>query len=310
MPRCVLRFDLASIIDVREKAELVKRSNLSGAVILTANWISIFLIYFLVTIFPNVLTIAVAFILLPGRQLGLSVLMHECAHKTLFKSDWCNNFFGHWFCALPVFNDLHKYRDEHMIHHRGVGTSEDPDLGNYESYPIEFASFRRKVLRDLTGRTGMRSLGAILFFTKEKELETSSSKRTYRPLLRIIVSQFSLLLIFANLGAGWFYLIWVAVFMTTFMLVIRVRQVAEHGGVPDLYDPNPLKNTRTVDAPWWQRFLLAPNWVNFHMVHHLMPGVPCYRLRSFRQKLKKSGVLNEVPNFLGYGQLIEHVVVT
>jgi len=93
------------------------------------------------------------------------------------------------------------------------------------------------------------------------------------------------------------------------MLVIRVRQVAEHAAVPDLYDPDPRMNTRTVEAPWWQRMILAPNGVNYHLEHHFMASVPCYRLAALHAHLKQRRALDGVPVFRGYGQLLRHAVV-
>jgi fatty acid desaturase len=92
------------------------------------------------------------------------------------------------------------------------------------------------------------------------------------------------------------------------MLVARLRQIAEHAAVPDAANPDPRFNTRTVEAPVWQRFLMAPHFVNYHLEHHLLPGVPCYRLPGFRVLLKEKGLLDEVPNFSGYQQVLRHTV--
>ena len=37
-----------------------------------------------------------------------------------------------------------------------------PDLPNYQAYPVDGTSFRRKVLRDLTGQTGFKLIAGIL----------------------------------------------------------------------------------------------------------------------------------------------------
>ena len=38
--------------------------------------------------------------------------------------------------------------------------------------------------------------------------------------------------------------------------------------VPDASEE--LLNTRTTRVRWWERFLLAPNFVNYHLEHHLL----------------------------------------
>ena len=92
------------------------------------------------------------------------------------------------------------------------------------------------------------------------------------------------------------------------MLVARLRQIAEHAAVPDADNPDPRLNTRTVEAPVWQRFLTAPHFVNYHLEHHLLPGVPCHRLPGFRSLLKEKGLLDEVPSFNSYQQVLHHTV--
>ena len=66
--------------------------------------------------------------------------------------------------------------------------------------------------------------------------------------------------------------------------------------MPDLYDPDPRMNTRTVDAPWWQKLLFAPNGVNYHMEHHFMASVPCYRLAALREHLRAGSAPPGIPD--------------
>ena len=282
------------------------KSDLRAWLLVVSNWLAIAAIFAVVGLFPNPLTIVLAIVLLAGRQLGLSVLMHECGHRTLFRTQLLNDVIGQWFCALPVMNDQPSYARGHLEHHRMAGTREDPDLPNYQAYPVSRASFKRKVIRDLTGQTGIKLLGFILrgasgFVSRER-------RKSAKPFLQELLVQVILFSLLYLAGIGWTYLLWVIAYMTVFMFIIRVRQVAEHAAVPDLYDPDVRLNTRTVEAPWWQRLLFAPNGVNYHMEHHFMASVPCYRLAALRQHLKARGALEDVPVFKGYPQLIRHAV--
>lgn len=56
----------------------------------------------------------------------------------------------------------------------------------------------------------------------------------------------------------------------------RALGPSEHAVVPDNDDP--LRNTRTTYANPVVRLLPAPQWVNFHLEHHLFMFVPCWRL--------------------------------
>jgi len=271
------------------------------------NWLCIAAILGAVATWTNPVTIVVAVVLLAGRQLALSVLMHDCGHRTLFRTAQLNDVIGQWLCALPVMNDQPSYARGHLEHHRKSGSHDDPDLPNYEAYPISRASFRRKMWRDLTGQTGFKLMAYI--FRGASGVISTEKRRSALPFMQQLMVQLGLFLMLAFFGIAWTFILWVVAYMTVFMCIIRVRQIAEHAAVPDLFDPDPRMNTRTIDAPWWQRIVFAPCAVNFHMEHHFMASVPCYKLRALRQHLRDRHALDEVPQFHGYGELLNQVVV-
>ena len=290
-----------------EVAYFTAKSDFRAWSLVIGNWLFIAVIFAAVASWTNPVTIVLAIILLAGRQMALSVLMHDCGHRILFRTARLNDIIGQWLCALPVMNNQPSYARGHLEHHRKAGTREDPDLPNYQAYPVSRASFRRKVIRDLTGQTGYKLMSFIL---RGAAGVMSSEKRTSaRPFVQQLLIQLLLFLILAACGIGWTFLLWVIAYMTVFMLIIRVRQVAEHAAVPDLFDPDTRRNTRTVDAPWWQRVIFAPCGVNYHLEHHFMASVPCYKLAELRQHLYSRQALDGVPVFPGYGSLLRHVVV-
>ena len=289
-----------------EIAYFTAKSDWQAGAMVLGNWLFIAAIFATVATWPNLLTIVAAVILLAGRQLALSVLMHDCGHRTLFRSARLNDVVGQWLCALPVMNDQPSYARGHLEHHRKAGSHDDPDLPNYQAYPITPASFRRKAIRDLTGQTGFKLMSYI--FRGASGVISTEKRASALPFVQQLLVQLVLLLILAAFGIAWTYLLWVVAYMTVFMFIIRVRQVAEHAAVPDLFDPDSRLNTRTVDAPWWQRIIFAPCGVNFHMEHHFMASVPCYKLKALRTHLRSRGALDDVPEFHGYGQLLRHVV--
>lgn len=294
------------ILTSKERLALMQPSNLVGFWLVVQTWSLIFLLLGSAAHYPGALTALIVLVLLPGRQLSLAVLMHEAGHGTLFASSALNRVIGQWFCALPTLGDLPSYAAGHLQHHRKAGTADDPDLMNYAAYPISKRSFARKVFRDLTGQTGAKLLISLVKGGAGNLSRGHAEGRT--PLLKQIGVQVILFLTLYALGWGWTWWLWFASFMTTYMLVIRLRQIAEHGAVPDLYDLDPRKNTRTVDAPHWQRFLVAPNAVNFHLEHHFMAAVPCYRLAELRRLLNARGYFDATPRDSSYGGVLMKVL--
>ena len=91
-------------------------------------------------------------------------------------------------------------------------------------------------------------------------------------------------------------------------LLQRLRQVAEHGGVPDLVDPDPRLNTRTTLVRWYEKPFVAPYNLNYHLEHHFHSGIPCYHLEAFHNFLAQKGVFEETYLPKGYRQLFSEVV--
>jgi len=56
--------------------------------------------------------------------------------------------------------------------------------------------------------------------------------------------------------------------------------------VPDSKDP--LRNTRTTRAGFFERLFVAPYYVNYHLEHHLLFYVPCYNLPRVHKILSRS----------------------
>ena len=274
--------------------------------VLLSNWLGVFALFTLVNVWTNPLTIGIAIVLVAGRMLGLSIIMHECGHHTFFQSAKLNRFAGQWLSAAPTFNDLDTFANEHKVHHQKAGTVEDPNLANYQAYPVEKESFKRKISRDLTGRTGFK---LIAFIVKSAFGVVDKTKRELAiPALKILWAQLVFAAVLAFVFAPWMYLVWLTAQMTSFMVVIRIRQVAEHGAVPHLFHNDPRENTRTTIPTWWERIMIAPNNVNYHVEHHFMSSVPCYKLKQLHELLKSKGAYENMHIPQSYGEVIRSMI--
>ena len=105
---------------------------------------------------PGPLTFLVGFVVISGRHLALAILMHEAAHYLIVPNRRVNDWIGQWLLAQPIMLDVFAYRQIHFQHHKATWTDADPDLGLAKPFPVTRRSFARKVLRDLTGQTGVK----------------------------------------------------------------------------------------------------------------------------------------------------------
>jgi fatty acid desaturase len=278
-----------------EIGELLSLHDARSWLSLGADWGLVFASFAAVAAWPNPLTVVAALFVIGARQLGLAVLMHEAAHRTLLRDRRWNDWVGSWLCAYPVWSDLGTYRRYHLQHHAKNWTAEDPDLGLATKHPVTRASMLRKIGRDLSGRTGLKFARAAFARTFRRWRVDEHARRAARG---VAVTNGVLLLGLALLGRPELYLLWAGAWLTTNTLVTRIRSIAEHNMVPDPADP--LRNTRTTLARAWERLLLAPNRVNFHLEHHLMMTVPHYHLPRMHRLLAERGVLDGALVARGY----------
>lgn len=268
---------LSDVLTQAQMSPLLVRSDARAWGLVLSNFAIIAVAMALPALWLNPLTIIVAMMLIGGRMLGLAVINHDCAHFVFFKSRRWNEFIGHWVSGGLLNTSLYGYREYHLKHHRFAGTTDDPDLGIASAYPTSPASLKRKFTRDLTARTGFKSMS--------KQLRVMTWKKN----APFFCAQAGLLAILLAVGQPWLYLLWWASYLTTFQLITRLRFMGEHGVAVDRLSADARENTCTTVVTWWERLLFAPNYVNYHLEHHLNAAVPCYRLPKLHNLLKEKG---------------------
>jgi fatty acid desaturase len=272
-----------------EIAALLRFEDWRSAWSIAFNWLVVFAAMAGVALWPHpptlLLPVVVALFLIGARQLGFAVLMHEASHRSLFENRAVNDWAGQWLCAYPIWSDMAVYRPYHLQHHAHTGTARDPDLGLVTPFPITRASLWRKVWRDLSGRTGLKFARAAAGRSVRRWSEPEGRRAT----IGVIATNALLFGALAALGHPWLYLLWVGAWLTTNTLVTRIRSIAEHALTPNPDDP--LRNTRTTLLRWWERLLIGPNRVNYHLEHHLLMTVPHYQLPRMHALLRERGLL-------------------
>jgi fatty acid desaturase len=300
--------------DAVEIRRLTTASDLHGFVALITSWSMIAASFALVAWNPNALTVIVALIVLGGRQLALAILMHEAAHRSLFRTRRLNLVLGEWLCAAPTWGSLERYRKHHLRHHAHTNTDADPDLGLITPFPITRASLARKFARDLLGLTGLRRVlgllaidfGLLSYTASTGAQRLDQTDRSVADVIRcglrnfgpVLLSNLALALLLRSAGHGSLYFLWVGAYLTTFSLFVRIRAIAEHACT--LRSTDPFANTRSTRAGLLARITVAPHNVNFHLEHHLLPTVPQHLLARMHRLLLQRGALSPQNTALSY----------
>jgi fatty acid desaturase len=249
----------------------------------------------------NPLVVAAMVIVIGTQQHGLFVLAHDAAHYRLYSNRRLNDFVGRLLGTVSGIS-MCTYRVIHRLHHNHLYQAQDPDTALHGGYPRGKAYLFRKLAKDLTGITAYKNY-AYFFGAPALNTDTRVAQRPLddtSPRLRaearadrrtVVMVQLAMPIAAFACGFGVEYLVlWVLPLLTVIQLILRLRAVCEHGAVTDL--SSPLTAARTNLAPWYVRWMLFPHSVNYHVEHHLYPGVPHYRLRDLHLELKRRGILD------------------
>ena len=134
-----------------ELRTLTTRSDFIGVWMVFHVWAVVILAGAVAVIWPNPLSIILAFFIIGSRQHGMAILMHEAAHGLLFNNRRVNDFVGQYVLAAPYGGDLKAYRKYHLKHHKYTQSENDPDIGLSAKFPVSKASLRRKFFRGYDG---------------------------------------------------------------------------------------------------------------------------------------------------------------
>lgn len=274
-----------------EIRELSTKSNLRGAMLVIHCWATIFLVWLVCIVWTNPLTIVLGIMIVGTRQLGLGVIGHDAAHYLLFTNRRFNDWVAEWFLNRPLLGaSIVPYRNYHFVHHRFTQQKNDPDLVLSGPFPTTKASMRRKIIRDLTGQTGWKQRKATI--RNIFSAADGNGLDIARGLIRLgpnIAINLAFLAFFVAMDRWYLYLLlWVVPNLTWELLVARIRNIGEHGAVPDNDDR--LRNTRTTLAGPLERVFIAPYFVNYHLEHHLLVSCPCYNLPRAHKILMDKGM--------------------
>jgi fatty acid desaturase len=278
------------------REELRRIPNLRNAFAVIGLYVQTIAIIVLAVHFDNWFVWVAAFLLMGRAHAQFAALMHESAHRLLFRNRKVNDFVGRWLLGYPSFTPIDLYRRGHMAHHREEFGPEEPDIPLYRGYPISKDSFRRKLVRDARGSTGWKLFKGLLGAVRSENRVVRSQARC------IFATQLVLIAIGVALGHPWVYFIlWLAPHLTVWRVINRLRSIAEHGGMQRSKDRR--LTTHTVRQRPIARFFLVPYHIGWHLAHHVDSGIPMANLPKYHKEMRRAGYVTEGLEYDSYPAL-------
>ncbi|MDO8632295.1 MAG: fatty acid desaturase, partial [Phycisphaerales bacterium] len=218
--------------------------------------------------FPYFLVRLAGYVVIGTAIHGMAVLTHEASHFSMFRNRRLDRWVG-FLMGAPVFVSHTAYRVLHGYHHRYTREEEDPDEFNNVT--------KNRFLLSLLFYSWL-VIGTPVYLIHV--VATAMIRGTRRDRLDVLVEYAILIGLFGGTYAlarhfGRTDLIvhcW-AVPMIVAMVFGNVRSWAEHAmTIPG----SPMTCTRTVTSNRIVSLLMCN--LNYHLEHHLCPGIPWYNL--------------------------------
>ncbi len=266
-----------------------------------------------VAILPVVYPFAILWI--GARFLALWVIAHDGVHGLLARDRTINERIARWLLAPPIFLDFSEFRRLHLQHHRALGTDADPERP-LQAYP-EFRFPKSGIGLAIVFALDLLGINWARFTARKKVAAVGACLRepSAATFARVVPSParataYVAVAVIVTLGGWWTeaFAFWLVPYATAFQALLRARLMAEHMHIGS----EEYFATRTIEPAEWERWWLIPHNVNFHIEHHLYPGVPYVGLprlhaaliedSEFRDKVPaRRGYLRTFGEFLGPG---------
>jgi len=259
--------DLALSLNPEALKPLFKLKPLTHGAAIAYNWAVILLAAYLSATYPNTFTYFLAIIVIGARMHALAILMHDASHYRFMKNRYWNDLITDITTMFPLFLTIEKYRINHLAHHKHLNTEEDPDwVSKLPKKEFQFPKTKQEFILGILSYflliQGVKD--AIWFVTRFNVLgpnKNPTKKSSKLPQLLF----YGLLITVLTVFALWkyFLLFWIVPYFSTFLMFQYIRSVSEHFG--DLEYDHLLSASRTVKTNAFERFLIAPHNVGYHI---------------------------------------------
>jgi fatty acid desaturase len=230
-----------------------------------------------------------AIFLIGGRQRALSGVLHQACHRTLMKNRRAGTVLGAVFGGHPVLQSYTGYVASHLrAHHSQFGDPEqDPDYQFFVSTGLYGAglckaSLRRYLFRVISPAGTVRY---IAFLIRHRILPADEDRRETAFRLATYATVAGL-----ALWTGFFWILlayWLVPLVTTHAWIGSIAELLEHYPLMEPTDAIDIHMSRNREfGLLWDLVVGEKHGEGYHLVHHLFPRVPQWRLSRVHELLK------------------------
>ena len=223
-----------------------------------------------------------------GLQL-MGFVGHEGLHLSLHRRKMVSVILGLIYAsAIPSYIEM-GFSVHHWNHHRFTNQNSDPDVAPVKHLKTWWQRLlaARAIYNFLYFKTALRlAFGGDWPFAYQLpfKLETARKLCLLNFALELVWLSLYLAIAIYDPLTG---LISIALPMVAVWFINSCQIFIDHAGTSD----QPFQNSWSRTSPLMTLFYFG---ANYHLEHHLYPGVPCYRLPKVHQLLLESGIYEQV----------------
>jgi fatty acid desaturase len=223
-------------------------------------------------------------------QNGIANLMHEAAHRMIFRKARWSDVLGQRILAPFFLTNFELYRRRHWVHHRHAGMEHDTKE-TYLTNMVEYWGLLVFVVRCFAGIEAVRRFAATL--RENKFVAPLSPKERKEGFVNIILfhlvlglslftvsifsSRGSIVIAFSHTAIA-YCVVYVYGMMSLTILLSTLRAVAEHQIVANSIEIHGAAAIRNLSPTMISRALFGSYGFCEHGTHHSYPTIPYYNL--------------------------------
>ena len=243
---------------------------------------------------------------------GIINLMHESAHRLVFKKRKYCDFLGEYILGPLLVTDFKAYRDRHWIHHNKLGSEEDTKFVykkkikglNLIIFFFECMFLKEGITKFIYQfKNRIQTKVSISFFIKTIGFQLTIFSLIF--LSQLVITNQDLEKITYNTLLSYFF-IYLYSLASLGVFFSSLRSIAEHqinNNIDRLHGDAILRNLKS-------NFLTTLMFGSYgfadHATHHEYPSIPSYNLEKFRKEIEMNNI--DLKPTKGYFEILKDCV--
>ncbi len=296
------------------KNHIVKRSDFVSMIVSFSHILFVFFPLFISTYFNSIILTVLSFIWVGVFVNGVINLMHESAHRLVFKKKSYCDFLGDFILGPLLITDFKAYRNRHWVHHNKLGSEEDTKFiykkkikgFNFIIFFFECMFLKEGIAKFIYQfRNRSKTKISIGFFVKTVSIQAILFSLMF--FSQMSFSNQSLEDVFINTILSYVF-VYLYSLASLGVFFSSLRAIAEHqtnNNVNEHHHGNAI--LRNLKSNFLTNLIFGSYGFADHATHHEYPSIPSYNLKKFRKEIEEDNIVLKPTK--GYFEILRDCVI-